>query len=337
MNTAKKLSSLMLAASILLSSCAAGGESKDGSITITDQAGRTVTLEEPADRIVSSYYISTAILVALGCEDNLVGIEKKADTRELYKMAAPQIIDLPAVGSGKGISVEETAALNPDVVVLPLRLMDSAASFEELGIPVVIVDPETNVNFEEALDLLAQITGKTERGEELLSYYSEKMAEMTVLTAGAETPSVYFAGSSAVTRTVTGDMYQSDLAGIAGGKNVSDDLTGGEWVDISPEQLAVYNPEYIFAVNYAEYSLDTITSDAAYSEIEAVKNGRVYSFPSDIEAWDYPTPSSVLGVMWLTHILHPDLYSEEAYLTEAREFYKTYFDIEVTEANLGIS
>ena len=54
-------------------------------ITITDQIGRTVTLDKPAEKIVSSYYISTALLIALGQEDKLVGIEMKADTRELYK------------------------------------------------------------------------------------------------------------------------------------------------------------------------------------------------------------------------------------------------------------
>lgn len=37
-----------------------------GPIVLTDQAGRSVTLEAPAERIVSSYYISTALLVALG-------------------------------------------------------------------------------------------------------------------------------------------------------------------------------------------------------------------------------------------------------------------------------
>jgi len=333
----KKFLSLALTLAMLLPSCAADPGTNGGKITVTDQAGRTVILEEPADRIVSSYYISTSLLVALGCEDSLVGIEKKADTRNLYKMAAPEIIELPAVGSGKGISVEETAALNPDVVILPVRLLDSVSAFEELGIPVVVVDPETSADFEECLSILASVTGKTERGNELLDFYSGKMAEMTALSAGESSPSVYFAGSSAVTHTVTAGMYQSNIAAIAGGRNVTDDLEGGQWTDISREQLMAYDPEYIFAVNYAEYELDTITADPAFAELQAVKNGKVYEFPSDIEAWDSPCSSSVLGVMWMTHILHPDLYSEEAYLTEAREFYKTYFDIEVTEADLGIT
>ena len=92
-----------------------------GEITITDQIGREVTLEAPAEKIVSAYYLSSSLLIALGAEDKVVGIEMKADTRGLYKLAAPQFLDLPAVGSGKGINVEETAALEPDLVIIPKK------------------------------------------------------------------------------------------------------------------------------------------------------------------------------------------------------------------------
>ena len=110
MKNLKKAISLFIAAVLLttmMSGQAAAAakmpEAPENGITVTDQAGREVTLQAPAACLVSSYYISTAILIALGCEDDLKGIEMKADTRELYKLAAPQLLDLPAVGSGKGI------------------------------------------------------------------------------------------------------------------------------------------------------------------------------------------------------------------------------------------
>lgn len=63
---------------------------------------------------------------------------------------------------------------------------------------------------------------------------------------------------------------------------------------------------------------------------------RLYTVPSEIEAWDYPQPSSILGLLWMTHILHPELVTEDDYVKEAREFYKTYFDLDVTQAQLGL-
>ena len=308
-------------------------------ITLTDQVGREVVLEKPAEQIASSYYISTAILVALGLEDNLVGIEKKADTRNLYKEAAPQLLDLPAIGSGKGINVEETAALAPDLVILPKKLQDSVASFEELEIPVLVVDPETLENYEACVALLGQATGTEERSESLLSYYEEKMDEVENLTKDLteeEKPPVYLAAGSDYLSTCTSKMYQNDLITMAGGRNVSGELTDGYWQNISGEQLLTWNPLYIFAVSYAEYALDDILKDEALSAVTAVQEGNVKTFPSNLEPWDYPTPSSVLGILWLTHELHPDLYKEEDYIKEAEAFYKEFFDIEVSKEDLGL-
>ncbi|RZT01121.1 ABC transporter substrate-binding protein [Cuneatibacter caecimuris] len=306
-------------------------------ITITDQAGRTVKLDGPAEKLVSSYYISTALLVALGCEDNLAGIEMKADTRELYRLAAPGLLDLPAVGSGKGINVEETAALEPDVVILPKRLEESVSSFDALGIPAVVVNPETQEDFEECLSLLAEITGRQKEGEELLDYYHGKMNFARELTKDAERPLVYLASGSDYLRTCTSEMYQNELIAMAGGKNVSQELTDSYWTAVSAEQLLAWNPDYIFAVSYAEYTLEEIEENAALKQTAAVQKGNVLTFPSEIEAWDYPTPSSVLGVLWLTSRLHPELYSEEAYLKDAEDFYSRFFGITVTKEALGVS
>ena len=311
-------------------------ETAAGSITVTDQSGRTVTLDAPAERIVSSYYISTALLIALGCENKLTGIEMKGDTRPLYQMAAPQLLELPAVGSGKGINIEETAALDPDVVILPKRLEESAAAFEALEIPVVIVNPETQDELEDCVALLAEITGTEAIGEELLHYYHEKMDFARQLTKDAEKPRVYLASGSDYLSTCTSKMYQNDLIAMAGGTSVSAELEDSYWAAVSAEQLTAWNPDYIFAVSYAEYGLDSFTENEALAEVEAVKKEQVFTFPSKIEAWDYPTPSSVLGVLWLTHVLHPDLYSEEEYKEEATEFYQEFFDISVSDEDLGL-
>ena len=305
-------------------------------ITVTDQIGREVTLDAPAEKLVSSYYISTALLIALGCEDNLAGIEMKGETRELYRLAAPELLELPAVGSGKGINVEETAALEPDVVIIPKRLEESVESFEALGIPVVVVNPETQKEFEDCINLLAQITATEEAGEELLGYYHEKMEFAREITKNADRPKVYLSSGSDYLRTCTSNMYQNDLIAMAGGENVSEELTDGYWTAVSAEQLAAWNPEYIFGVSYAEYDLESFTDNQAFAQVEAVKNNRVLTFPSRIEAWDYPTPSSILGILWLTSTLHPDLYPAEEYRKEAAEFYQKFFDIQVSDEALGL-
>ena len=51
----------------------------------------------------------------------------------------------------------------------------------------------------------------------------------------------------------------------------SGELEDTYWAEISAEQLAAWNPEYIFDVSYAEYGLDSFTENEALAEVEAVK------------------------------------------------------------------
>lgn len=307
-----------------------------GPITVTDQAGREVTLDAPAEKIVSCYYLVTASLLTLGQKDKIVGIEMKADSRELYKLAAPEFLELPGVGSGKETNIEAIAALEPDLVLLPSKQVEAAETLAGLGIPTAVVEPETYEAFNGLIELLGALCGCEDKAAALTACYDGVVQRVTALTAEAEKPSVYLCGEASWLRTCTGGMYQRELIEMAGGTCVSAELPGAKWADISAEQLAAWNPEVIFSVSYAEYSLDDIRNDAALSGLGAVKEDKLYTVPSEIEAWDYPQPSSILGLLWMAHILHPELVSEEEYVKEAQQFYQTYFGLEVTKEQLGV-
>lgn len=306
-------------------------------ITVVDQLGRTVEVPREINRIVSSYYISSSLLIALGAEDKVVGLEMKADTREIYKKAAPEFLGLPGVGTSKSISVEETLALKPDLVILPYRLEEFIDQFEALNIPVIVVEPESMDQFLECITLIGTAIGEEERAEALLSYYEEKITEVNRLTEGLEErPRVYMSGGSSAFTTCTSNMYQNDLIHLAGGQNVSEALTDGYWANVSAEQILAWDPEFIFSVNYASYDISELTENAQLTSVSAIKENKVYTFPSVLEAWDYPTPSSILGILWLTHQLHPEIYSVEAYTKDAQDFYKTFYDIEITKEDMGL-
>lgn len=118
----KQIAALLIVFVLLLgvSACSnPGGEGTDVKSTeweriiVTDQAGRDVTISERPQRIASGYYISTSLLLALGCQNRLVGIEAKAEERNIYALAAPEIIDLPNMGSAKDFNLEACIALKP--------------------------------------------------------------------------------------------------------------------------------------------------------------------------------------------------------------------------------
>lgn len=127
-------------------------------VTVTDQADRTVTIEKEPAKIVSGYYIPSSLLIALGLSDKMVGIEAKADKRPIYKLAAPELLELPNVGTAKEFDLETCASLSPDLVILPLKLKDAAKSLTELGIPVLLVNPESPDQLSDMISLIATAT-----------------------------------------------------------------------------------------------------------------------------------------------------------------------------------
>lgn len=323
----KRIFLILLTIALLLTStaCTAGQPAETGPVSLTDQTGRSVTLEKPAETIVSCYYVSSYAVMALGLSDRMIGIENKADKRPIYSLSAPEFLELPAVGTMKESNVELIASLAPELVIMPEKLAESAQTLTDLGLQVLLVNPENHEDLCEMLTLIGQACGVSDRAEKLTAYYDEKMEDLESMTEGAAEPVVYMGGNSSYLTTAPGDMYQSSLIDLAGGQNAGAALDGEYWTEVSYETILSYNPDVIVIPSGADYSADDIRSDAQLSSLTAVQNNAIYTMPSQLEEWDSPIPSGILGAMWLTSVLHPDLYSSDTFVNEAAEFYETFY------------
>lgn len=311
---------------------AAQPQDSEAGIVLTDQAGREVRLDAPAEKIVSCYYITTYACIALGLTDQLAGIESKAAKRPVYQMAAPRLLELPDVGTLKEFNVEAAAALEPDLVIMPKKLQDSADALTELGIPVLVVYPENQELLEEMLTLIGKACGAEENAEKLLAYYREAEEEMGSYGKDSSGVKVYMAGVSSYMKTAPRDMYQADMIRRAGGENAAEALEGDHWTEVSYEDILAMNPDVMIVPSSAEYSLEELTGDAALSEVAAVKNGAVYQMPKGIEEWDSPIPSGILGIRWLRSVLHPDAYSFDEMKKDVVDFYDTFYHFQPEES-----
>lgn len=294
-------------------------------VTVTDQLGREVTIEKEPETLVSGYYISTSLLLALNQQDKLTGVEAKAGSRSIYRLSAPSIIELPSVGTAKEFDLEQCAALHPDLVILPAKLKDVIPSLEELGITVLAVKPENQKLLEEAVTLLGTATGSMAQAQDLLNFSVVRLEALSKSLAGTDTPCVYLAGNSSLLSTAGAAMYQNSLITNAGGANAAAGLTDDYWAEISYEQLLAWDPEYIILASDADYTVESVLKDANLAECTAIKNGNVYQLPNAIEAWDSPVPSSVLGSLWLASVLHSEAYTEEDWLSAVTEYYETFY------------
>ena len=294
-------------------------------LTLTDQAGREVTLEAEPERLVSGYYISTSMLIALGLEDRLVGIEAKADSRPIYARSAPELLDLPSVGTAKEFDLEGCLALEPDLVILPLKLQQSADTLAELGVPALVVNPEDQALLNEAVELTGEATGTAARAGALLDFAAQQEARLDAALEGAERPSVYLAGNSDFLSTAGDAMYQADMIRMAGGVNAAAELTDSYWANISYEQLLAWDPDFIVLASDAGYTVEDVLNDPNLAGCKAVEQGKVLQIPGDAEAWDSPAPSGILGAVWLASALHPDECPPEEAAAVIDAFYEEFY------------
>lgn len=305
-------------------------EAKDSfPVTITDQGGRSVTIESKPEKIVSGYYITTSLMIALGLKDQVVGIEAKAKSRPIYSLSAPEFLELPNVGSAKEFNLEACAALEPDLVIVPLKLKDSAQAMEDLGLNVLLVNPENKELLEETIRMVGQATGTSERAEALIAYNEEKTSELQESLKDVEKPTVYLAGNSSMLNTAGPKMYQNTLIENGGGANVAAELEDTYWAEVSYEQILAWDPEVIVVVPGAGYTVEDVLKDEQMAGVKAVKDKAVYQMPADFEAWDSPVPSAVLGSLWMACVLHGDVYTEEAFQADAKDFYQQFYDVEI--------
>lgn len=299
-------------------------------MTVTDQAGREVTISAQPAKIVSGYYISTSACIALGLEDAMVGIEKKMIP--IYKLAAPAFLDLPNVGTAKQFDLEGCLALRPDMVILPKKLKDAAETISQQGIPVLLVNPENQEQLVEMLTLIGKITGTAHTADKLVQTYADSAAKLEALNASlkeGDKPVVYMGGNGALLSTAPKDMYQATLIRLGGGVNAGDGLDGDSWTEVSYEQLIAMNPDVIILPSDASYRVDDVMGDVQLAGVNAVKNSTVYAMPGDLEAWDSPVPSCFLGSEWIMHTLHPDLLTVQELIDDVTGFYKEFYGVDV--------
>ena len=339
----KKLLSLILVLAMLLSftACSDKNTSEENEntnvpathypVTVTDQAGREVTIEEEPQKLVSGYYISSSLLIALDLDEKMVGIEAKAGKRAIYSLAAPALIELPNVGTAKEFDLEGCVALEPDLVILPLKLKNTAETLETLGIDVLYVNPENQELLTDMIRLIAAATNTEDKAQALLDFTATQETYLSTALAGAVSPKVYLAGNSNMLSTAGNAMYQADMIRLAGGTNVANEIEDSYWVEIDYEQLLAWNPEYIILASDASYSVDDVLSDPNLANCTAVMNDDVYQLPNKAEAWDSPVPSGILGALWLANILHSDLLSDSDCAARIDDYYETFYDFTYSE------
>ncbi|MDD2389405.1 MAG: ABC transporter substrate-binding protein [Desulfobacterales bacterium] len=268
--------------------------------TVCDMIGRQVHVPKTMERIACPYRVADDMIFALGAADKLIAISTRHPNS--IKKSFCEGIDHTGYAQPES-SIEEFLRLRPDGVFM--RPGPLVSRLEEVGIPVFCLKVEDPDSMIRGLMMMADILGRKDHANRIAAYYREKLIYIKECTASiVQKKTVYMAGYQSVFATIGGDFYQDHLIRAGGGVNVAHELTGG-WVSVSREHLVAWNPDFILLAPYSHINARDVM-DEAIECVNAVRKEQIHTFPSYLDAWDLPTPESILGIMWLANILYPD-------------------------------
>lgn len=301
---------------------------------VTDMMGHTVTVPRRVVRIATLSATATQLVFAVGAQDQLV-VASFGSAVKGKAMAAiyPRMTQVPEAGSQNAANIETLLAARPDIVLTE----DGPAlnQMKAVGLPAYAFSVEQPGQLTEAIRRMGVLTGHAAEAAVSLDLLAAKMKDVADAVEAVEPARrlrVYVAGTSAF-KTFAGDFFQTFMVRNAGGVSVSERLTGGK-VDVSPEQVLIWNPDVIILTSYTRDTVSDVLANPKLQNVAAVTSRRVYVMPRYVVSWDMPVPESFLGTMWLAHKLYPDRVRFDM-SAEITQFYHQFYDFTVPAADLA--
>ncbi len=248
-------------------------------------------------RVVSLTCSNTEIVCALGCADQLVGVDDHSDH-------PPEVVGrLPRVGPDLGIDPDAVAALEPDLVLASLTVPGHekvVASLDARGLPWIAPEPVSLDDvYRDIRDIGARL-GVPDRAEALVA---EMRAAMPPVEVGRR-PAVLVEWWPKPVIVPGRLSWVTDLLRLAGGRNPlgeedvkSRPVTDDEVVRWAPDASVIS----WCGVPVHRYRRDVVQRRPAWAGVPAVVRDRIHPIT---EAWlGRPGPRLVEGYRALRRVV----------------------------------
>lgn len=266
-------------------------QTEEGTRTITDSTGRTVTIPETVESIVCVNVGALRYTCYMQAQDLVVGVEdyeQEPTMSRLYNYVNfEQFSSLPVIGSNGEHYPEAIISANPDVIIMSAAESKDADDLQDkTGIPVVVVpgsDTTLDDNAYETIRLMGEVYGKEDRAEELTNYLDSVKADLETRTADipdADKPTVYVGGVSFKGHHgFEGTEANYGPFVLIHANNLADTTGQSGAFDIDTEQVLAWDPDVIFLDfnGMALINEDYAKNPDFYQGLTAVREGRVYS------------------------------------------------------------
>jgi iron complex transport system substrate-binding protein len=268
---------LLAVVALALASTLAGAE-----IRLTDDRGREVVLERPAQRIISLAPNMTELLFAAGAGERVVG----ADEYSNYPEPARRIA---RIGDNAQLDLERIVALRPDLVLVwqagnAQRQLDKLL---QLGIPSFYSDPRRIADIARAIEQFGRLAGTEKAALPAARAFAARVRELRERYAGRPPVTVFFQIWDQPPMTVNGDHLISDVISLCGGKNVFAGLKALA-PTVSVEAVLAADPQAIGGVAADAGQVGNLDSWKAWPRLAAVSRGNLFVIHADLISRNSP-------------------------------------------------
>lgn len=271
-------------------------------LTVVDDAGRSVVLGGPPERILALAPSNTEILYALGAEDRIVAVDQWSDYPPAAK-AKPRISPLNP-------SLEQIVRLSPDLILSARGGAEPLLPLERQGIKVMIFAPRTLADIYRNVLLIGRIVDAQARAERLVRAMRQRAVGVMARVRDAHRPKVFIEldGIDPSRPYTAGPGSFIDLLiQLAGGANVAAHSRTA-WPQFSLEELMKADPDMIILgdalVPINPQTPKMVARRPGWNRLRAVRLGAIY--PIDTEVVSRPGPRIVEGLELLAELFHPD-------------------------------
>ena len=259
---------LLLSAAVIHASAAA--------ISVKDDAQHTITLTQPARRIISLAPHATELLFAAGAGDDIIAVSDYSNFPEAAKK-------LPSVGNVFALDTERLMAFKPDLVVIWGTGNARALANKLRGQHITVFESEPR-NFEmvaTSIERLSILAGTETIGKSTASGFRTRLEDLrkTYRQPDASNPiRVFYQVWNKPLMTLNDEHMISAAIRLCGGSNVF-----GKLKELSPtitiEALLASNPDVI--VTGGE-NTDALNEWRQFKALTAVKQNRLIAIPADL-------------------------------------------------------
>ncbi|MDO5095233.1 MAG: ABC transporter substrate-binding protein [Peptostreptococcaceae bacterium] len=317
---------------------------------VVDQTGESVEVPTEINRVVIAFQPFGSIYpLFVGSADSVVGtLPGSLDAAEysLLSKAYPKILEVDtSFYQNDEINVESVLNLKPDLVLYMAGDEKQKQAYKDAGIPALgfrvdAGDFNTVETYNGWIKILGEAFGMEDKAKEIIEYttkdYEEIQKRLSALKPEDKKKVLILNGYSASNMITSGGKQFPHFWAIgSGGINVAEGaFTGNK--PINMEQVYEWQPDIIYLSTFSPYEPQDLINNQAkegddWSNINAVKNGRVYKYPLGMFRWYPPNSESILSLWWMSQNNYPELFSDFDLKAKVKDYYSRFYSYELTD------